>query len=134
MAWMYAIRYLGAPNARRLVIQRNDSRFWSGSGWVDHHAQAFLYCSIRDAQDDHHALQQPLIKGKPSRQFSCTFTVSVIGDDIGEITPTDVRQYLAEVMHVGLDYEAVNADSPLAEVHVECHVKLPALQEAKRSK
>ena len=134
MAWMYAIRYLGGPNFRRLVIQRNDYRFWSGSGWVDHHSQALLYCSIRDAQDAYHVLQQPSVEGKPSRQFSCTFTVSVVGDDIGEITTRDVRDYLNRVMHVGLDYEAVSENSPLAEVHVECNVKLPALRESKRTK
>ncbi len=130
MAWMYAIRYLGPPNARRLVIQRNDYRCWSGAGWVEHHGHALLYCSMRDAEADYHALQQPSVKGKPARLFSCTFTVSVIG----AITDKDVRYYLHRVMHVGLDYEAVGEDSPLAEAHVECGVKLSALREFRRTK
>jgi hypothetical protein len=120
---MYAIRYLGPPTSRRLVIQRNDDRFWSGSGWVEHHGQALLYGSMRDAEADYHALQQPLLKGKPARQFSCTFTVSVVGDDIDAITDKDVRSY-----------EAVSEDSPLAEAHVECVVKLSALRESRRTK
>jgi hypothetical protein len=134
MAWMSAIRYLGPPTSRRLVIQRNDYRFWSGSGWVEHHGQALLYGSMRDAEADYHALQQPSVKGKPARQFSCTFTVSVIGDDIDAITDKDVRHYLHRVMHVGLDYETVSEDSPLAEAHVECVVKLSALRESRRTK
>jgi hypothetical protein len=132
--WMYAIHYLGPPNSRRLVIQRNDDRFWSGSEWVDHHSQALLYHSIRDAQTDYLALQQPLLEGKPSRLFSCTFSVSVIGDDIAKITARDVRDYLKTLMHIGLDFEAVSASSPLADCHVECRVKLPALRESKRRK
>jgi hypothetical protein len=132
MAWMFALRYLGPPHARRFVIQRNDHRFWSGSDWVDHHGDARLYRSVLDAQEDYHVLKQPLVKGKPSRRFTCTFTVTVAGDDLGKITARDVREYLRSVMHVGLDYEAVSDDSPLAEAHVDCHVKLPALREAKR--
>ncbi|MCC6419236.1 MAG: hypothetical protein IT429_13455 [Gemmataceae bacterium] len=132
--WMYAIHYLGPPNSRRLVIQRNDDRFWSGSGWVDHHSNALLYHSIHDAQADYRALQQPLIRGKPSRLFSCTFSVSVIGDDIDKITARDVKHYLGRLMHIGLDFEAVRADSPLADCHVECRVKLQALRESRRRK
>lgn len=134
MAWMFAIRYLGPPNSRRLVIQRNDDRFWGGSEWVDHHSQALLYRSIHDAQTDYRVLQQPTVQGKPARLFSCTFSVSIIGDDIGKITASDVKQYLKKVMHIDLDYEAVSADSPLADCHVECRVKLPSLRESKHSK
>lgn len=77
--------------------------------------------------------QLPSVEGKPSRQFFCTFAVSVVGDDIGEIT-RDVRDYLNRVTHVGLDYEAVSEHGPLAEVHVECNVMLPALRKSQRTK
>lgn len=111
MGWMFAIRYLGPPNSRRLVIHRNDDLFWSGSEWVDHHSQALLYGSIKDAQHDYPVLQQPLVKGKLVRKFSCTFNVFVTGNDINKIEASDVRRYLNRLMHIGLDYEAVSPDS-----------------------
>lgn len=58
----------------------------------------------------------------------------VVGDDLDKITASDVRNYLSRYLCMGLDFEAVDADSPLAGRHVECRIRLPALRESKRSK
>ena len=122
------LRYTGPACARRFLIERADHLFWAGSGWVDHHSRAVLYRSMGDAFAACAAIQRPQIEGKPRREFTCSMTVSVIGDDVAGVSLGDLVEYLTEGILVSLDYEAAD-DRLVAGSHVECRVKLAELKE-----
>lgn len=122
------LRYTGPACARRFLIERDDHLFWDGSGWAEHHNRAVLYRSMGDAYAACAAIQKPLIEGKPRREFKCTMTISVIGDDAAGVKIGDLIDYLAEGLLISLDYEAAD-DRLVAGSHVEARVKLGELKE-----
>lgn len=126
--WMYYVRYVGSATARRFLIQRNDGRFWTGTGWAGDQSEALLYRHTDEAQRDCRALTRRHVLGEPARRFTCTFTVTVFGDDPVAVTAEDVAHYLRAVLHIGLDYER-EADGPLADRYVEVRVGLGDMKE-----
>lgn len=133
MAHKLMLRYTGPACARRYMIERDDHVFWSGSGWVEHHSQAILYRLMGDAHAACAAIQQEAVEGKPRREFRCTLTVAVVGDDVAGVTLADVVKYLSDAMLVSLDYEAAD-DGLVADAHVECRVRLSQLKEVSARK
>lgn len=122
------LRYTGPACARRFLIERDDHTFWDGRGWVEHHRRATLYRSMGDAHAACAAILKPEIEGKPRREFKCTLTVSVIGDDVAGVKLADLIAYLTEGILISLDDEAAN-DGLVAASHVEARVKLGELKE-----
>lgn len=133
MKCMYAIRIVGRPNSRRYIIQRNDHLFWTGKGWSEHPSGGLLYRLLGDAQRDCVRFQRDLVEGLPRKEFSCTFTVTVVGENAACVTTEDVAEYLSRVLQIGLDYEVV-AEGPVADAYVECQVRLGTLKEVKAHK
>jgi hypothetical protein len=136
MPLIFHIRYIGKPKTRRMIIQRSDDHtFWNGSGWVEEVGQALLYKSLRDAQGEAIRLQERHIEKLPSRRFRCTLAVTVYGD-AGRTTARDVADYLSKLMLIGIDFEGVEVESPLAEADafVQCQAKLAGLKEVKPRK
>jgi hypothetical protein len=125
--WMYYVRYVGSATARRFLIQRNDGRLWTGTGWGGDQSEALLYRYTDEAQRDCRALTRQHVMGEPVRQFTCTFTATVFGE-AATVTAGDVADYLRAVLHIGLDYER-EADGPLAEMYVEVAVRLGDMKE-----
>ena len=126
----FHVRYVGCPKARRMIIQRSDDHsFWGGDGWVEEVKDALLYRNLRDAQRDAVAFQKRYIEGKPRREFRCEFRVTLHGEEVTGADADDVIEYLRKLMLIGIDYEGVEADGPLAECHVVCTVKLDGLKE-----
>ncbi len=128
MAHKLMLRYTGPACARRFLIERADHLFWGDSGWVKHSSKAVLYRSMRDAHAGCAALQRAEIEGVPRREFRCTFTVSLIGEDAAGVRPRDLVEYLTGAVLVSLDYEAAD-DGLVAGSHVECGVKVAGLKE-----
>lgn len=136
MPVIFHVRYIGRPKARRMIVQRSDDHtFWDGSGWVEEVGQALLYKNLRDAQDEAIKLQQQHIEKLPSREFRCTLVVTVYGDG-GRATARDVADYLRKLMLIGIDFEGVEVDSPLADADafVQCQAKLAGLKEVRPRK
>jgi hypothetical protein len=129
MAPKLMLRFVGkAPFARRYMIERDDQRFWDGTGWVEDHGQALLYRTMREAQAACVALTRAATDGKPRREFRCTLTVNVVGENAGAVLLGDLIEYLQRSMLVSLDYET--ADGALvADAHVECRVGVGGLRE-----
>jgi hypothetical protein len=114
-----------------MILQRSDDyTFWDGRDWVEEVGQARLYQNLRDAQAEALRLQQHQIKNLPRREFRCTLSVTVFGDG-GRATASDVARYLSKLMVMGIDFEGVEVDSPLAEADafVQCHAQLAGLKE-----
>jgi hypothetical protein len=133
MPVIFHVRYIGSPKTRRMIIQRSDNyTFWDGSGWVEEVGRARLYRNLRDAQAEALRHQQGQIDKLPRREFRCTLSVTVYGDG-GRATARDVGDYLKKLMVIGIDFEGVEFDSPLAEADafVQCRAKLDGLKEVK---
>lgn len=132
MPVVYHVRYIGPTKARRLLLQRStDHLLWDGTGWVEEVGRALLFCTLRDAQAEAAKLQARQIGTLPRREFECRLAVTVYGDG-GRVTARDVAAYLTKLMVIGIDYEGVEIDSPLAaDAFVNCRAELSTLKEAK---
>lgn len=130
----YHVRYIGPPSSRRMLIQRGDDhKFWGGDGWVEEVRYARLYKSLKDAQTDANQFQNRELDGLPRREMTCELRVIVFGEAGATVSKEAVIAYLRKQMQITIDYDGVEADSPLDDAHVRCEVKLAGLKD-KRSR
>lgn len=127
--WRYMVRIVGGPAARRYLLQRSDGKFWgSMSRWVVRENKALVYRTVREAQAGCRPFINRQTRGEPRRQFACTLSVSVIGNDTDRVTADDVADYLRKALVMGIDYE-MRYDGPLADQHVEVRARVGSMAE-----
>jgi hypothetical protein len=130
----YFVHYIGQPRFRRMLIERSDdNKYWGGDTWVEEVGDAVLYKSLEDAHWDANEFQRREIDGLARRELTCELRVVVCGEAGTTVRVEDVIAYLRKQMQITIDYEGVEADSPLADCHVRCEVKVAGLKD-KRSR
>ncbi len=134
MPTTYYVRYLGQPRFRTMLIERSDdNKYWGGDTWVEEVGDAVLYKSLEDAHRDANEFQRREIESLARREMTCELRVVVYGEAGATVSVEDVMAYLRKQMQITIDYESVEADSPLTDCHVRCEVKVAGLKD-KRSR
>jgi hypothetical protein len=103
------VRFIGADDRRRFLVQRQDGKLWTGRRWTREVPEARLYVRLRDAQAVCNGMLRRRHRGKEVRRFRCQMTISVIGD--GPCGLDDLRDYLREALQLNLDV-AAHGDGP----------------------
>jgi hypothetical protein len=122
------VRYIGADHARRHVIQRGDGKFWTGEGWSKILDKAKVFVEHKDAQTACAALQYQQYKGKPIRSFKVEVNITLVADEVEEITQEQLTEYLSKSLRLDME-NSVHGDGPVEGSFVQARMKLSSLEE-----
>ena len=122
------IRYMGADHARRFVIQRSDDKFWTGHGWSDILDNAKVFTDHKEAQTTVSAIQYKQWQGKPVRKFKVEVEITLVGDDIDNISQEQLAVFLAKAVRIDVE-TSIYGDGPVDGTFVQAQMKLKTLEE-----
>lgn len=125
------VRYLGSNVASRLFcVQRGDSKYLTvDGGWSRVLDEAKVYRTHKDAQIACSALQCAMYRGKPLRTFEVTVTVSLVADDVEQISQEELARFLGEATTISVDNVAFG-DGPRDQSFVQLRMILRTLEES----
>ena len=127
------IRYTGPDDAREYVIQRGDKMFWDGIEWVARIKNAKFFTEHKAAQVAVAALMYQRHKGKPSRKFKLTMTVTLSDAQVQNIAASDLLAWLGRALRVDIE-NSVYGDGPTDDSYVKAQIELDSFQETLGSK
>lgn len=124
------IRYTGSDFARRFVIQRGDGKFWNGGGWSATIDKAVVFATHKSAQVACVALQYEQYRGKPVRTFKIEVNLTLVADDVQNISQEDLMRYIAQALRLDVE-NAVYGDGPTEDSYLQARMILKTLRETK---
>lgn len=122
------IRYLFADHNRKHVIQRGNGDFWTGDGWSPILDCARLFREHRAAQVAWRAIQMTRYGGKPSRTFRVEVGITLMGDDVADVTKDMLVKFLYDAVRIDVE-TSVFGCGPLEDVYCEARMKLATVEE-----
>lgn len=122
------VRYTGPDHARRFCLQRADHTFWNGDRWVEELSEAKLYKDHKTAQAACSVLQYDRYKGKPVRSFNINMVVTLVADDVENISRDDLIKYITTAMRIDLE-TSVYGDGPTDTSFVAAKLQTQTLTE-----
>jgi hypothetical protein len=122
------VRYTGTDENRRFVIQRGDFSYWTGEKWSKILDNAKVFNDHKSAQTTCSALQYQRYKGKPIRTFKVEVSLTLAADDVANITPQQLAEYLSKAMRLDVE-NSVFGDGPVDGSFVQARMKLTSLEE-----
>jgi hypothetical protein len=126
------IRYIGADHARRYVLQRGDYKFWTGhGGWSKILDCAKVFYDHGAAQKACAAIQYRQYEGKPLRTFKIELAVTLVADDVADISRESLVKYIAEALRIDVE-NSVYGDGPVEGSFVQARLRLETLEETRR--
>lgn len=125
-----AIRYIGADQARRFVIQRGDFAFWTGDDFDVNIDAAKVYYDHKTAQKACAALQYQQYKGKPVRTFTLEVTVTLAADEVQAIPLSALVAWLGAAVRIDIE-NTVFGDGPVKDSFVRARMYMKSIKETK---
>ena len=128
------IRYCGADCNRYHVLQRGSGEFWTNEGgWSRIFDCAKIFREHRDAQRECVALQRRQYGGKPLRTFKLEMTVSLVADDVDDITQEQLAEFISQAVRIEIE-SSLYGDGPTDGSFVQVVLKLASLEETKSTR
>ncbi len=123
------IRYFGADWNRYHCLQRGDGKFWTGGeDWSRIMDCARIFRNYRDAKRECVALQRRQYGGKPLRTFKLEMVVSLVADDVGDITQQQLAEFIAQAVRIEIE-SSLYKDGPVEGSFVQLQIKMNTLAE-----
>jgi hypothetical protein len=122
------IRYCGSDSNRYHILQRGNGDIWTGDGWSRIMDCAKVFREYRDAQLECAALQRQQYGGKPQRTFRLEMTVSLVADDVEDITQEQLAKFISRAVRIEIESSQFG-DGPVEGSFVLMRIKLASLEE-----
>ena len=122
------IRYCGSDSNRFHILQRGNGDIWTGDGWSRILDCAKHFREYRDAQMECAALQRQQYGGKPQRTFKLEMTVSLVADDVDDITPEQLAKFISRAARIQMESSQFG-DGPVEGSFVQMRLKIASLEE-----
>ena len=99
------VRYIGNEDfSRRVLLQRQDGKYYTGRGWTARLDEARLYDKLATAQKVYRTIQNRKYRKQPKREFKLQLELSVRGS--GRFSADDLSRFLSAAMHISFDNAA----------------------------
>src|SRR5271166_1331494 len=112
------IRYVGADWLRQHILQRGNGDFWTGDGWSKIRDCAKVFRQHKDAQRACVALQRRQYGGKPMRNFKMEAVVSLVADDVREISEEQLAEFISQAVRIDIE-SSLHGDGPVKGSYVQ---------------
>ena len=122
------IRYCGSDSNRFHILQRGTGDIWTGDGWSRIMDCAKIFREYRDAQMECAALQRQQYGGMPLRTFKLEMVVSLVADDVGDISPDQLAEFISQAARIQMESSQFG-DGPVEGSFVQLQMKLATLEE-----
>jgi hypothetical protein len=122
------IRYFGSDSNRYHILQRGNGDIWTGDGWSRIMDCAKVFREYRDAQMECAALQRQQYGGKPQRTFKLEMAVSLVADDVEDITQDQLAKFISRAVRIEIESSQFG-DGPVNGSFVEMRLKIASLEE-----
>ncbi len=122
------IRYCGSDSNRYHILQRGNGDIWTGDGWSRLMDCAKIFREYRAAQMECAALQRKQYGGKPQRTFRLEMTVSLVADDVDDITQEQLAEFISRAVRIEIESSQFG-DGPVEGSYVLMRLKIASLEE-----
>ena len=122
------IRYCGSDSNRYHILQRGNGDIWTGDGWSRIMDCAKVFREYRDAQLVCAALQRQQYGGKPQRTFKLEMAVSLVADDVDDITQEQLAKFISRAVRIEIESSQFG-DGPVDGSFVQMRLKIASLEE-----
>ncbi len=122
------IRYFGSDSNRYHILQRGNGDIWTGDGWSRIMDCAKVFRDYRDAQLECAALQRQQYGGKPQRTFKLEMVVSLVADDVDDITQEQLAKFISRAVRIEIESSQFS-DGPVNGSFVQMRLKIASLEE-----
>ncbi len=122
------LRYIDTDDTRTFVLQRADGLVWNGGGWSKAMHEAHIFFRYDHAVAAYAALMYARHRGKPMRTFKLEMTLTLVADNVEQISPEAFARYVSNAVRVQTE-NTEHGDGPVPGSYVQARLKLKTLKE-----